>query len=100
MLAVEAELVVQRLEADLQKLGGARLVIVGLLKRAENHHALDLVNRRADGERDRVRPARARALVNEGGREVVALDGLAGADDDGALDDVAKLAGCVAPQVA
>ena len=61
VLAVEAQLVVERLQTYLQKLGGACLVVVGLLERAQNHHALDLVNGRADGERDRVRPARARA---------------------------------------
>src|SRR5688572_23932038 len=89
LLAVEAELVVERLEADLEELGGARLVVVGLLERAQDHAPLDLLDGRADRERERVLAARALALLQRVGREVVALDGLARADDDGALDDVA-----------
>jgi hypothetical protein len=90
---------VQGLEADLEEFGGARLVVVGLLERAQDHLPLDLVDGRADGQRDGVLAACTRALFERVGREVVALNRLAGADDDGALDDVAQLADVAGPVV-
>lgn len=73
-VAVEAEFVVEGLEADLEEFGGAGLVVVSLLEGAEDHLAFHLFDRRADGKRDGVFDACAGALVERVGRDVVALD--------------------------
>src|ERR1044072_6750223 len=47
-LAIKIQLVVQRLEADAEQFGGARLVVLCLLQSAHDHLAFNFFQRRAD----------------------------------------------------
>src|SRR5688572_6128490 len=91
------QFVVQRLQADAQDLGGARLVVARVLEGHEDQPVFRLLDRDARGQGD------AR-LVRVGGfgdqrRQVLELDELTRAEDDRALDDVAQLADVARPAV-
>src|SRR5690348_2093854 len=88
-LAIEIQLVVQRLQADAQQFRSARLVVLCLLQRAHDHLAFDFLERRADRQRQRVFVAQTLALFDRIRREVMTFDLFAGTDDHRALDDVA-----------
>ena len=74
LIAIEIEFVVERLQADSQQLGGARLIVLRFLKCANNHLPLDFFNRRSHRQRNRVFFSQAFALVDRIGSEVVPLD--------------------------
>src|SRR5690242_10608413 len=96
-LAIEIQLVVQRLQADAEQLSGARLVVLSLLQRPHDHLALYFFEWRADGQRQRVFVAQPLALLDRIRREVVSLDLFAGTDNHGALDHVAQFANVAGP---
>src|SRR5258706_5410689 len=90
----------QRLQADLQDLGRPRLVVISLGKRTQDDAALDLVEREADWQLDRIAVDRRGGLgAREAGRQVAGLDLLGLADDDGTVDGVAQLAHVAWPRV-
>ena len=62
------ELVVQRLQADPENLGRARLVVARVLERHQDQPPLGLLNRRARRERQRRLPAIGGVSTSAGGR--------------------------------
>src|SRR5262245_49242856 len=97
---VSAELVVERLQADAQDLGGLRLVVAVELERPEDDRPFDVVELGAERERDGL--ARGLAVaVHPGGtvRQIAAPDQLGLADDHRALDVVTQLAHVARPRV-
>src|SRR5262249_12181578 len=114
------ELVVQRLEADAEDLGGAGLVIARVLESAQNQSLLGLLDRGADVELHRVavllrrrsrrgnrgsgrsRPwngASRTAVRLQEGREMARLDGAFARENHGAFEHVPQFAHVARPVV-
>src|SRR5436309_5996313 len=92
------QLVVQRLEADAEDLGGARLVVARVLQRHHDQTPLGLFDRDAGRERH-LRLLRGRRLFGQDRRQVLRLDERPLGDDGRSLDHVAKLADVARPCV-
>src|SRR3989442_8177256 len=88
--AVPAELVVQRLQADAEDLGGLRLVVAVPRQRLQDQALLGMVEARADSERDGVGDVGDGLARARGGsrREVPERDHPARAHDHPAPDGI------------
>src|SRR4029453_3961902 len=84
------QLVVQRLQADTEDLGGTRLVVSRVLERHQDQPALALLARGAGVQRDDRRHHVGR--IGHQRRQMFRLDELAVGQNNCALDDVANLA--------
>src|SRR6266849_5416628 len=98
--AVGLELVVQRLQADAEHVGGAGLVVAVGREGLEDQGLLGVLQARADPEGDAIGPVR-RLGHPQGGlrRDVLGQDRVALADDDGPLERVAQLADVAVPRL-
>src|SRR5688572_20348511 len=91
------QLVVQRLQADAENLGGARLVVARVFERHQNQLPLRFLDRGPRAERhNRLDDVRR---LGDQGRQVLHLDELTGRENDRPLDDVAHFPDVARPAV-
>ena len=71
---VRIQLVMKSFQANLEQLSRARLIVSGLVERAQNHLPLDFLKRGPDRKTHRVFGAKPRAFIERIRREVMPLD--------------------------
>src|SRR5438874_7152970 len=91
------ELVVERLQADAENLGGARLVVARVLERQQDQPALRFIHGRAGREGDRRQ--RFLPLRHQQGRQVRRRDEIGVRENRRTLHDVAQLADVAGPRI-
>src|SRR5580765_1950718 len=95
------KLVMQRLQADAENLGGAGLVITGRLQSFQDELFLGLFHGRAYAQMDGVGVMnRGTNILAESGGQVLGLDQAAFTNDDGALQSIAQLTDVAGPGIA
>src|SRR6185503_20498467 len=90
--AIIIQLVVQCLETDVQELSCPRLVVPGLVERAQNHRALDVLERRAHWKSHGVFRTKFLSLIKRIRREMMSLDLFARANHDRPLYHISQFA--------
>ena len=72
--SIRIQLVMKRLQADVQQLSSFRLVVAGLIQRPQDHLPFDLFQRRSDWEGDCVFGAQSLSLFERIWRKVMTFD--------------------------